>query len=77
MPQLPQRIDHEDQLPLSGCPRFGASRPDSFRFSPPYGMGIAFFSGLALFFVVWFWLCERFPRTLLVISMLLFGGRRR
>jgi hypothetical protein len=43
---------------------------------PPYGPAFAVFIGLGLFLAGWFWLAGRFPRTMLVISIFLFGGRR-
>jgi hypothetical protein len=41
------------------------------------GMGLAFFGGLGLFFTLYFWCLERFPRTTSVLSIFIFGGRGR
>jgi hypothetical protein len=45
--------------------------------SSKYAPAILVIVAFVFFFIGYFWLCARFPRTMFVISILLFGGRRR
>jgi hypothetical protein len=43
--------------------------------SSKFALPLLVIAGLVFFLIGWAWLCARFPRTMLVISSLLFGGR--